>query len=316
VVPQVLDPGTYYLNPYLYNVVEVNLQSQRFVLGADDAITFLTMDGFSVNVEGTIEFAIERDKAALITHKVGDMEDVLKKVILPRARGFSRIEGSKHPAINFIVGETRQQFQDNLEAHLREKLQDWGVAIKSVLIRNILPPDAIASVVREREVSVQNARKFEQQIEQARSMAELVQQEMLAQQNKERVAADTSRIQAVIWAQQEQSVRATAAEKELEVAKLESEAAAFQAEAILAKAGAERDVIALGNQAQAAVLGAQVRAFDSGMQLARYAFYQKLAPRIESILGSDGPESLGGLLQPYLAPTPPLVTQMAREVQP
>ena len=164
-----LDPGTYYLNPYLVNVVEVNLQSQRFAMSGDDAITFFTLDGFTVRVEGTIEFNISRDKAALLTHRVGDMDDVLKKIILPRARGFSRIEGSKHPAINFIIGETRQQFQDSLEAHLRQQSEEWGVNIRSVLIRNILPPDEIASVIREREVAVQNARKFEQQIEQARS---------------------------------------------------------------------------------------------------------------------------------------------------
>ena len=126
VVPEVLDPGTYYLNPYLVNVAEVNLQSQRFEMSGDDAITFLTLDGFTVRVEGTIEFAISRDKAALITHRVGDMEDVLKKIILPRARGFSRIEGSKHPAINFIIGETRQQFQDNLETHLRQQARGVG----------------------------------------------------------------------------------------------------------------------------------------------------------------------------------------------
>jgi regulator of protease activity HflC (stomatin/prohibitin superfamily) len=248
VVPRTLDPGVYYLNPYVYNVVEVTLQSQRFVLGGEDAISFLTLDGFNVNVEGTIEFSIERDQAALMTHQVGDMEDVLKKLILPRARGFSRIEGSKHPAINFIVGETRQKFQDNLEQHLREKARPWGVAIKSVLIRNIGTPDAISSVIRDREVSVQNARKYEQQIEQARSLAELTRQEMLAQQNQEKVAAETSRIQAVIRAEQDLAVQITAANRELEVAKLENQAAAAQAEAILAKAQADRDVIALNNQ--------------------------------------------------------------------
>ena len=118
VVARTLDPGVYYLNPYIYNVVEVTLQSQRFVLGGEDAINFLTLDGFNVDIEGTIEFGIERDRAALLTHQVGDMDDVLKKLILPQARGFSRIEGSKHPAVNFIVGETRQKFQDNLEQHL------------------------------------------------------------------------------------------------------------------------------------------------------------------------------------------------------
>lgn len=300
VTPAVLDPGTYYLNPYLYNVVEVTLQSQRFVLGGEDAIRFSTLDGFNVQIEGTLEFSIERDKAALITHQVGDMDDVLKKLILPRARGFSRIEGSKHPAINFIVGETRQQFQDNLEQHLRDKARPWGVAIKSVLIRNITTPDAIASIIREREVSVQNARKFEQQIEQARSLAELTRQEMLAQQNQEKVAAETRRIQALIRAQQDLAVKVTAATQALEVARLENEAATAQAEALLSAAQAERDVIALNNQAQAQVLTTQVRAFKTGINLARYAFYQKLGPRIASLLGNDSPDSFGGLLQPYL----------------
>jgi hypothetical protein len=174
------------------------------------------------------------------------------------------------------------------------------VAIKSVLIRNIAAPDAIASIIRDREVSVQNARKFEQQIEQARSLAELTRQEMLARQNQEKVAAETSRIQAVIRAQQDLAVKVTAANQELEVAKLENEAAVAQVEAILARAQAERDVIALNNKAQADVLVAQVRAFKTGMNLARYAFYQKLGPRIVSLLGSDAPDSFGGLFQPYL----------------
>jgi regulator of protease activity HflC (stomatin/prohibitin superfamily) len=300
VVPEVLDPGTYYLNPYLVNLVEVNLQSQRFEMSGEDAITFFTMDGFTVRVEGTIEFNIARDQAALLTHRVGDMDDVLKKIILPRARGFSRIEGSKHPAINFIVGETRQQFQDNLEAHLREQSEEWGVNIRSVLIRNILPPDEIASVIREREVAVQNAHKFEQQIEQARSQAELVRQEMLAQQNREKVQADTARIRAVIGAEQELAVEVTAAQRELEVSRLEKDAAVFQAQAMMAKAQGDRDAIRLDNEAQAAVLQTQTQAFGSGTELARWALYRKLGPRMESILSSDDAQGLGALFRPFL----------------
>jgi regulator of protease activity HflC (stomatin/prohibitin superfamily) len=300
VIADVLDPGTYYLNPYMVNVVEVNLQSQRFELSGDDAISFLTMDGFTVNVEGTIEFSIERASAALLTHRIGDMEDVLQKIILPRARGFSRIEGSKQPAINFIVGETRQQFQNNLEAHLRDKCEPWGVTIKSVLVRNILPPDQIASVIREREVAVQNARMFEQQIEQAKSKAELVRQEMLAVQNKERVQQETERIRAVIRAQQEMAVQVTAAERELDVARLERDAAAFQAEAQIARATAERDVIKLDNEAQAAVIANQVAAFGGGLNFARYALYQKIGPRIGSILSTDGKDGLGELFRPFM----------------
>ena len=271
----------------MVNVVEVNLQSQRFEMSGDDAISFLTLDGFTVNVEGTIEFALMREKAALLTHEVGDMDDILKKVILPLARGFSRIEGSKNPAKNYIMGDTRQKFQDNLQAHLQQRCGEWGVAIKSVLIRNITPPDEIASIIRDREVAVQTAKKYEQQIEQAKSKAELTKQEMLAQQNKEKVEADTARIRAVIAAQQEQAVRITAANQELGVAKLENEAADFQAQAILLKAGADRAVIQMNNEAQAAVLANSGAGVRQRHELARYTFYQKIGPRISTILTSD-----------------------------
>jgi regulator of protease activity HflC (stomatin/prohibitin superfamily) len=299
----VLDPGTYYLNPYEFTVVEVSLQSKRFEMSGDDAINFLTLDGFDVRVEGTIEWAVRRESAAELTHRVGDMEDILKKVILPRARGFSRIEGSKSPAINYIVGETRQKFQDNLDTHLREQCAIWGVLIKSVLIRNIAAPDQIASVIREREVAVQDAKKFEQQIEQARSQAELTKQEMLAEQNREKVQAETARIRAVILANQEQSVKLLEVAKQLEVARLENDAATAQAQAQRLTAQAEQEVIRLRNQAEASVVADQVRALGNGLNVARHELYLKIAPRIQSILTNDDPQGLAGWLRAS-APAP------------
>jgi regulator of protease activity HflC (stomatin/prohibitin superfamily) len=308
VLPVVLDPGTYYLNPYLFSVVELNLQSQRFEMSGADAINFLTMDGFTVIVEGTIEFALQREQASLLTHRVGEMNDILKKVILPRARGFSRIEGSKHPATTFIVGETRQQFQRDLETHLRNTCEPWGVSIRSVLIRNISPPDEIASIIRDREVAVQESKKYEQEISQAQSKAELVKQEMLAQQSREKVESDTARIRAVINAQQEQAVRVVWANKDLEVAKLENQAATAQSLAITLRAQADADVVKMQNLAEASVLSGQVLAFSNGMNFARNAFLKRIGPRIDSILSTDQQGGLGALFLPYLPQT--------KEVQP
>ncbi|MEE9369104.1 MAG: SPFH domain-containing protein [Pontiella sp.] len=299
VLSRVLDPGTYYLNPYIFNTVEVNLQSQRFEMSGKDVINFLTLDGFTVTVEGTIEFGIERDEAAFLAHRVGDMDDIIKKLILPRARGFSRIEGSKHPAVNFIVGETRQKFQDDLEAHLRAKSSGWGVDIKSVLVRKVIPPDEIASITRDRELAVQDAAKYEQQIVQAKSKAELTKQEMLAIQNREKVEADTKRIRAVIDAEQDQSVRLISAQKELDVAKVEYEAALFQAEAVILMADGEKDAIKAKNEAEAAVLGNQVSALGGGANFARYTLYEKIAPNILTVLSSDSDEGVGGIFSTF-----------------
>lgn len=296
---ELLPPGTHYLNPYMYNSVEVDLRSQRFDMSGKDVISFLTLDGFTVTVEGYIEFGIEREDAALLTHRVGDMDDIIKKLILPRARGFSRIEGSKHPAVNFIVGETRQKFQNDLEAHLLSKSKGWGVDIKAVGVRKVIVPDEIASINRDRELAVQEAAKYEQQIIQAKSKAELTKQEMLAIQNREKVEADTKRIRAVIDAEQDQSVRLIAAEKELDVAKVEYEAALFQADAILLTADGEKDAITAQNEAQAAVLKNQVDAFGSGNGFAQYTLYERLAPNILSVLSSDSEGGLGSIFSTY-----------------
>lgn len=297
---RLLDPGTHYLNPYIYNIVEVNIQSQRFEMSGDDVINFLTLDGFGVTVEGTIEFGIERNEAAFLTHRVGDMEDIIKKIILPRARGFSRIEGSKHPAVNFIVGETRQRFQAELENHLRAKSKGWGVDIKSVLVRKIVVPDEIASINRDRELAVQEAAKYDQQIIQAKSKAELTKQEMLAIQSREKVEADTKRIRAVIDAQRDQEVRLIAAEKELGVARLEYDAALFQAEAILLTADGEKDAIKAQNEAEAAVLTSRVKALDGGANLARYTLYERLAPQLKGVLSGEGEAGIGDIFSSYV----------------
>lgn len=300
VMPEILDAGTYYLNPYMVVVTEVNLQSQRFEMSGEDAISFLTLDGFTVNVEGTIEYALARDQASRLIHQVGDMEDILKKIVLPKARGFSRIEGSKNPAKNYIAGTTRQKFQDNLEAHLMAQCKPWGVDIKSVLIRNITPPDAIASIIRDREVAVQDAVKYGQQIEQAKSEAELVKQEMLAVQNKEKVESETQRIRAVIAADQEREVKLTRANRDLEVARLENAAAKAQAEAKILKAQAEGNVIRMRYEAEAGVIADRVKAFGTGLNLARNVFYERVGPKIRSILSGDQADGLGGLLRAYV----------------
>lgn len=299
VTGRLLDPGTHYLNPYMYNVVEVNIQSHLFEMSGKDVISFLTLDGFTVTVEGKIEFGIERNEAAILSHRVGDMDDVIKKLILPRARGFSRIEGSKHPAVNFIVGETRQKFQSDLETHLRAKSKGWGIDIKAVMVSKIIVPDEIASINRDRELAVQDAAKYEQQIVQAKSKAELTKQEMLAVQSKEKVEAETKRIRAVIDAEQDQSVRLIDAQKDLGVAKVEYEAALFQAEAIILTADGEKDSIKANNEADAAVLANRVAALGGGDNFARYTLYEKLGPQVLSVLSSDSADGVGGIFNSF-----------------
>ncbi len=295
VLPGVLKEGTHRINPFIAGVTLVNTQSQRHEFSGDDAITFLTLDGFPISLQGTVEFKIDEAQAPRLSNEVGDMADILKKLILPSVHGFARIEGSKKGATEFIVGESRQVFQAQLDKFLRENCRKWGVVINSVLIRDIIVPQEIAEIIRNRELAQQEARKYSEQIEQARSEAELQRQKMLAEQNSRKVEAETTRLTSRITAEQKRMEALIAAEARLKVAKFEVESAKADAQAELNAARAEAQVIRERNQREAEVLDRQVTAYGSGDAYIRAMLYGKLMPGIESILTNSSGRGLFGL---------------------
>ena len=292
---RILKEGTHRLNPFVYSVTIVNIQSQRFELSGADAISFLTLDGFTVNAEGTLEFNLDIDKVALLSHEVGDMDDILQKIILPAARGFSRIEGSKKNATEFIVGESRQAFQDSLERYLKDVCRPWGVSLNSVLIRDIFAPQQVAAIIRKRELAVQEANKIDQQIVQAKSQAELERQRALASQNSAKVAAETESIRAKILAEQHSAEQVIAAQTRLEVASVELKAARADAEALLTEAEGRRRVVEARTTAEANVLRQEVSAYAGDDDYVRAKLYEKVAPRIKDVLTGDAPGEMFGL---------------------
>ena len=295
VVSEVLKEGTHRINPFIYSVTIVNTQSQRHEFSGSDAITFLTVDGFTVSLEGTVEFNIDKKLAPRLTQVVGNMEDILKKIILPSVHGFARIEGSKKRATEFIVGESRRLFQEELDKYLRANCEKWGIIINSVLIRDIIVPQEIAEIIRNRELAQQEARKYSQEIERARSEAELARQKMLAEQNLKKVEANTEKITASIAAQQRKVEAVVAAETELKVAEVEFSTAKAQAQAQLNAAEAERRVVAERNRAEAEVLARQVEAFGSGSAFVQAKLYEKIMPGIGSIVWNGSGKGAFGL---------------------
>ncbi|MBP5232851.1 MAG: hypothetical protein J6333_05535 [Planctomycetes bacterium] len=281
---EILKEGTHRINPFIESVSIVNIQSQRHEFSGDEAISFLTVDGFSVSLEGTVEFNILPEAAPRLTHEVGDMDDILQKLILPSVRGFTRIEGSKKSSTEFIVGESRQKFQDALENYLKANCKNLGIAVNSVLIRDIIAPQEVAAVIRKRELAQQEANKFQRQIEQARSESELQRQKMLAEQNIAKVGAETEKITAEIDAKQKQLERTIAAQAELEVAKIGYQTAVAEAAAKIKIAEAEQAVVTAENRAAAEVLSQQVAAYGGAAAYVRAQLYEKIAPGLRTLM--------------------------------
>jgi regulator of protease activity HflC (stomatin/prohibitin superfamily) len=290
-----LEPeGFRYINPYQKRVTPISIQSQQFQMSGDDSIRFPSSDSFDIRMEGFVEWSIIPDKLPLIYVQYGEggglIKDVEDKVILPYSRSFSRLVGSQYSARDFIGGDTKLKFQAEFESKLKEACAKQGIEILQALVRDIVPPDAIKDPINEREIAKQQINSLQQQMQVAKSQADLAIQEETASQNEALGDANKAVVQVVKQAEQDRDVALTKAQQDLAVAQLTLEAAQQTADAMTARGQADANVVLLQKEAEADPLREQVNAFGDGATYAQYFFYQKLAPAVKSILASsDGP---------------------------
>jgi regulator of protease activity HflC (stomatin/prohibitin superfamily) len=286
--------GFRYINPFEKRITPISIQSQRFEMVGADEIRFPSSDSFDIKMEGFVEWSVIPDKLPLIYVQYAEGGELLsyldEKVILPYARSFSRLVGSQYRARDFISGDTKLKFQHEFESKLREACEKQGIEVLQALVRDIVPPDEIKAPINEREVARQQILTLEQQIQVAKSAADLATQTEMANQNQKIGEANKQVVTIVKKAQQEKDVAVTKANQELAVAELRLQASKQQADALVARGQAEANVVLLQKQAEAEPLRQQVAAFGDGQSYAQYFFYQKVAPSVKTILtNTDGP---------------------------
>ncbi|MCZ6691016.1 MAG: SPFH domain-containing protein [Planctomycetota bacterium] len=296
---KVLTPEKYYLNPYVKKVDMVDTRSQRFELTGEGALRFPSSDGFTITVRMIVEWAVDPDRAPEVLVRIGDLDEVLQKILIPMLRGFGRVEGSKNPARDYISGETRLTFQNAVLKKIRSKAADSGILIKSLLVNEIEPPQAIAQPIREREIAKEELARNKQQLTQAQADQKLARQEALVMQEQKKVEAETEKLQIEIAARNRQEVALIKQEQLLQVAKTDFDAAKREAKAIVSRGQAAADVVRFQREAEAEALRLSIVAFPNGAAFARYEFYKKVAPRILSVF-ADTEGAFGDIFEEYL----------------
>lgn len=318
-----LDPGRYYLNPYMYRINSIDTRSQRFNLASGKDMTFPSKDGFAISLDGIIEFRVIPETAAQtyvtyneVSNDSADgasaiAEEIIEKVIMPNARAFCRLRGSNSSAREFIGGETRTQFQNEFQEAITETCRAQGIEIIQALITKIKPPQAIAEPLRSREVAAQELKQYTQQILQQQEEAKLATDKAMIEQKRELIGADRQVIEVITKAKEEQQVALEAANRDLAVAEEKLAAAKDEAEAIMARAAADAAVIGFENEADAAGWKRAVAALGAdGEAYARYVLYQKLAPGYRSIMTNTADSPLMDVFRNFAdgSQTPPQAT--------
>jgi regulator of protease activity HflC (stomatin/prohibitin superfamily) len=214
---ETLDPGVYYINPYVQRVSLVDCRSQRFNLNTDGEMGFPSRDGFWVKLDGRIEFRVNPEKAAEVFVIYNDSgndvgldavveEEIIQKIVLPNARSFCRLRGSDNSGRDFILGEKRSKFQEDFQRTLEEACSSQGIEIVQALITRISPPQQIALPVRERQIATQQGEQYIKEIEQQLSEQQLKIEQELVKQKQVLVEVEQEVVKLTVEAQRKQEV--------------------------------------------------------------------------------------------------------------
>lgn len=196
---------------------------QEMVYNISSFVEFPSRDGFKIVMDMTVEFELLPENVSKIYMLYGDLPQVVEKIILPQILSISRLKGSTYKAQDFIVGEGRETFQNNLRSDLVATLKEKNILIHNAIIRNVEVPQNILSPIQDASLArEQNLTNFSLQSA-AKIEAELNAQTGLIEQKRQEVEQETRKLVAEINASQEQEVRRIAAKTDLDVALIQLE---------------------------------------------------------------------------------------------
>jgi hypothetical protein len=214
-------------------------------LSLDQVVEFPSRDGFEISLDMTVEFELLPENIASIYQSYGDLPAVVDNIIMPQILSVSRLKGSAYRAKDFIVGEGREQFQNDLKETLARTLGSKRIVIHNALIRHVNVPMQILDPIQQASIAVEQNLTNKEKQNTARKQAELNTEQGLIEQRREQVAQETEKLKAEVAADREKQVAEIGAEGQKQVAEIRKETAAVRADKVRTLGQAQAEVVTL-----------------------------------------------------------------------
>jgi regulator of protease activity HflC (stomatin/prohibitin superfamily) len=200
------------------------------VLSLNQFVEFPSRDGFEISLDMTVEFEFLPEHIAWIYQSYGDLPAVVDKIIMPQILSVSRLKGSAYRAKDFIVGEGREKFQNDLTEALAKTIEEKRIVVHDALIRHVNVPEQILDPIQQASIAVEQDLTNKEKQNTARKQAELNTELGLVEQRRQQVAQETEKLKAEIQADQEKQVAQLRAEAVRQAAEIEQQTALVRAD--------------------------------------------------------------------------------------
>jgi regulator of protease activity HflC (stomatin/prohibitin superfamily) len=244
-------------------------------------IEFPSRDGFQISLDMTVEVELLPKEISWIFSRYGDLPAVVDKIIMPQITSISRNKGSEYQAKDFIMGEGREKFQNELTKALATTLATKKIIVHNALIRHVEVPQQILEPIQQASIAIQqNLTNLERQ-NTAKKLAELNTEIALIEQRREQVAQETSKLRAEIKADEEKQVAQIKAEAIKKAAEIARETARNDAETVRILGQAQASAIQLVEGEKVNGIQMKTAAYDDYQAYTLTEFARSLNPDVK-----------------------------------
>ena len=167
-----LRTGKYPLNPRCYQaeIVPTSILTLNWADAVSEAhnldaelkqIVAKSNEGFVFNIDLQVQIHVPDVNAPRVISMVGTMKNLVNEVLQAAVGNHFRNKLQSMPAIRFI--ETRQQVQEEGFEHIKEQLEQYRVETRGVYIQDVILPEALVTVLTQREVANQEIETYKKQ---------------------------------------------------------------------------------------------------------------------------------------------------------
>jgi len=262
------------------------------VLSLNQFVEFPSRDGFEISLDMTVEFELLPEHIAWIYQSYGDLPAVVDKIIMPQILSVSRLKGSAYRAKDFIVGEGREKFQNDLTETLDKAIGEKRIVVHDALIRHVNVPEQILDPIQQSSIAVEQDLTNKEKQNTARKQAELNTELGLVEQRRQQVAQETEKLKAEILADQEKQVAQLRAEAVRQTAEIDQQTALVRADKTRKLGQAQANTVAWVEGEKAKGFELKAAAFGDPAALTLWEFANNLNQDVRVNILHAGPGTL------------------------
>jgi len=261
-------------------------------LGVLPAVVFPSSDGFEITIDVTLLWQLLPQDAPSVYARYGNLHKIEQNILIPQINSTARIKGSTFGAVDFIVGDKREEFQRAFQETIETTLSAKKLQVDLALVQDTLVPENISGPIQEARVATEWNTTNAEKIKTEAKKAELDENTGRIRQVEQVVDFETQRLEGNIRAGQEKQVMEIGAQTRLLVADLARQTAVIRADIRRKLGGADAKVVELKGKAEGEGYRLQVLAAGGPAEYTEYQFAKQLPDRLQLSLIYAGPGTL------------------------